>query len=84
MENLDCRKLFDIGAKITLSSDFISRTYSSTSWEQDCINVQKKQGSLEILEVKPVGIYIAGTKVKWYLEISNINLPKVIILYFIN
>ena len=41
MKELDCTQLFDVGERITLSSDFLSRTYTSDSWEQDCINVQK-------------------------------------------
>ena len=74
MKELDCTQLFDVGERITLSQDFLSRVYNLKSWEQDCINVQKKQGSLEIIEVVPTGVYVAGTKTNWYLGIYNINL----------
>lgn len=74
METLDYKKLFDVGARITLSSDFISRIYSSTSWEQDCINVQTKCRSLKIKHVYPDSILVEGTRDNWILKLSNINL----------
>ena len=76
MANLDYTKLFDVGEKVTLSSDFLSYNYNLKSWEQDCINVQKKQGSLKIIEVGPTGVYVAGTKINWYLGIYDINLHQ--------
>ena len=74
MEILDYKKLFEVGEEITLSSDFISRTYSSTSWEQDCINVQKKCGSLKIKHVYSGSILVEGTRSNWQLTLHNINL----------
>ena len=74
METIDYKKLFEIGARITLSSDFLSRTYTSTSWEQDCINVQTKCGSLKIKHVYPDSILVEGTRDNWILKLSNINL----------
>ena len=74
METIDYKKLFEVGAEITLSSDFISRTYSSTSWEQDCINIQKKCGSLKIKHVYSGSILVEGTRSNWRLTLHNINL----------
>ena len=74
METIDYKKLFEVGAEITLSSDFISRTYSSISWEQDCINVQKKCGSLKIKHVYSGSILVEGTRSNWQLTLHNINL----------
>lgn len=74
MEKLDYTKLFDVGEKVTLSSDFLSHNYHRNSWEQDCINVQEKQGSLEIIEVDQYSIRVKGTIDGWYLGITNINL----------
>ena len=74
METIDYTKLFEVGVRITLSSDFITRPYTSNSWEQDCINTQKKYGSLQITKVKPTGIYIEGIRAVWFLTISCINL----------
>ena len=74
METIDYKKLFEVGEEITLSSDFISRTYSSTSWEQDCINVQKKRGSLKIKHVYSESILVEGTRSNWQLTLHNINL----------
>ena len=74
METIDYKKLFEVGAEITLSSDFISRTYSSTSWEQDCINIQKKCGSLKIKHVYSGSILVEGTRSNWQLTLHNINL----------
>ena len=74
MKNLDCTKLFDVGEKITLSSDFLSHTYTSDSWEQDCINTQIKQGSLEIINVNLYDIRIKGIIGNWTLGISDIYL----------
>lgn len=74
METIDYKKIFDVGERITLSSDFLSRTCTSNSWEQDCINVQKKCGSLRITKVKSTGIYIEGIRAVWFLTISCINL----------
>lgn len=76
MKKLDYTKLFDVGEKVTLSSDFLSHNYHRNSWEQDCINVQEKQGSLEIIEVDQHSIRIKGTIDGWYLGISNINLHQ--------
>ena len=74
MEAIDYKKLFEVGARITLSSDFLNRTYSSASWEQDCINVQKKCGSLKIKHVYPESILVEGTRNNWELILHNINL----------
>lgn len=74
METIDYKKIFDVGARITLSSDFISRTYTSDSWEQDCINVQKKYGSLKIKHIYPESILVEGTRNNWELTLHNINL----------
>lgn len=74
MKELDYTKLFGVGERITLSSDFLSRVYHRNSWEQDCINVQKKQGSLEIIEVSRRSVKIKGRTGDWYLGISDINL----------
>ena len=74
MENLDCTKLFDVGEKITLSSDFLSQIYDSNSWQQDCIDAQRKNGPLKITKVKSTGIYVEGTRDNWFLTIDRINL----------
>ena len=74
MEKLDYIKLFDVGERIILSSDFLNSYYSSDSWEQDCINTQNKQGSLEIIEVDRRNVRIKGITGNWYLGISDINL----------
>ena len=74
METIDYKKLFEVGARITLSSDFLNRTYSSASWEQDCINVQKKCGSLKIKYVYSGSILVEGTRSNWQLTLHNINL----------
>lgn len=74
MKEPDYTKLFDVGEKITLSSNFLSYHYGPTSWEQDCINVQKKQGSLEIIEVDRYNVEVKGITGNWYLGIYNINL----------
>ena len=74
METIDYKKLFDVGAKITLSSNFLSGTYSSASWEQDCINVQEKCGSLKIKYVYSGSILVEGTRNNWQLTLHNINL----------
>ena len=74
METIDYKKLFDVGEKITLSSDFLSHTYTSDSWEQDCINTQIKQGSLEIINVNLYDIRIKGIIGNWTLGISDIYL----------
>lgn len=74
MEQLDYTKLFDVGEKITLSSNFLNRYYDPNSWEQDCINTQEKYGSLRITEVNPTNIYIKGIRTVWVLTIYCINL----------
>ena len=74
MEKLDYIKLFDVGERIILSSDFLNSYYSSDSWEQDCINTQRKQGSLEIIEVERRNVRIKGITGNWYLGLSDIDL----------
>ena len=74
MENLDYTKLFDVGERITLSSNFINSYYSSDSWEQDCINAQKEYGSLKIIKVNQDSIEVKGTENSWLLILDHINL----------
>ena len=74
MKLLDCTQLFDIGEKITLSSDFLDRYYGPDYWQQDCINTQNKQGALEIIKVDHYNIRIKGTTGNWYLGLSDIDL----------
>lgn len=71
---LDYRKLFDIGEKITLSSDFYNHIYADNSWQQDCINAQKKYGFLKIVSVEQNYIEVEGVKSTWALTLPNINL----------
>ena len=71
---LDYRKLFDVGEKITLSPDFYNHTYADNSWQQDCINAQKKYILLKIIEVDQNYIKVEGIKSTWALTLSNINL----------
>lgn len=71
---LDYRKLFDVGEKITLSSDFYNHIYADNSWQQDCINAQKKYGFLKIIEVEQNYIEVEGVKSTWALTLPNINL----------
>lgn len=71
---LDYRKLFDVGEKITLSPDVYNQIYTDNSWQQDCINAQKKSGSLKIISVKQNYIEVKGVKNTWVLTLSNINL----------
>ena len=74
MENLDYTKLFDVGERVTLSSDFLDYYYSPDSWEQDCINAQTKYGSLKIKEVRQGNIKVEGIKSNWSLQLYCINL----------
>ena len=76
METLDYKKLFDVGARITLSSDFINQIYDPNSWQQDCINAQKKYKSLKIIEVTSLHIRIEGIKSNWVLGIYSIDLHQ--------
>ena len=71
---LDYRKLFDVGEKITLSPDFYNRIYADNSWQQDCINAQKKYGSLKIINVDHNYIEVKGIESTWALTLPNINL----------
>lgn len=71
---LDYRKLFDVGEKITLSPDFYNHIYADDSWQQDCINAQKKYRSLKIIAVDQNHIAVKGVKSTWVLTLSNINL----------
>ena len=71
---IDYRKLFDVGEKITLSSNFINNIYSPDSWEQDCMNAQKEYGSLKIIKVNPDAIEVEGLEHSWFLLLDHINL----------
>ena len=71
---LDYRKLFDVGEKITLSPDFYNHIYVDNSWQQDCINAQKKYGFLKIVSVEQNYIEVEGVKSTWALTLPNINL----------
>lgn len=71
---IDYRKLFDVGEKITLSPDFYNHIYADNSWQQDCINAQKKYGSLKIIDVDQNYIEVKGVKNTWALTLPNINL----------
>lgn len=71
---LDYRKLFDVGEKITLSPDFYNHIYADNSWQQDCINAQKKYEFLKIVGVEQNYIEVEGVKSTWALTLPNINL----------
>lgn len=71
---IDYRKLFDVGEKITLSPDFYNHIYADDSWQQDCINAQKKSESLKIIGVEQNYIEVEGVKSTWALTLPNINL----------
>ena len=71
---IDYRKLFDVGEKITLSPDFYNHIYADNSWQQDCINAQKKYESLKIINVDQNYIEVKGVKSTWALTLPNINL----------
>lgn len=71
---VDYKKLFDVGEKITLSPDFYNHIYADNSWQQDCINAQKKYGFLKIVGVEQNYIEVEGVKSTWALTLSNINL----------
>ena len=73
MENLDCRKLFDIGAKIHLSSEFIEDG-KINSLREDCINIQEKQGFLKVVDVTKDNVIVKGTTKNHYLRLSDIKL----------
>ena len=71
---VDYKKLFDVGEKITLSPDFYNHIYADNSWQQDCINAQKKYGFLKIIDVDQNYIQVEGVKSTWALTLPNINL----------
>ena len=71
---LDYRKINDIKEKINLPSDFYNQIYADNSWQQDCINAQKKYGSLKIINVDQNYIEVKGIESTWALTLPNINL----------
>ena len=71
---VDYRKLFNIGEKITLSPNFYNHIYADNSWQQDCINAQKKYRFLKIIDVDQNYIQVEGVKSTWALTLPNINL----------
>ena len=74
MEQLDYTKLFEAGARITLSSDIYNDKYISFAWVQDCIKAQEQCESLEIKNVFSDSIEIKGAKHSWLTTLSLINL----------
>lgn len=82
MEYPDYRKLFDVGAEITLSKKFFKKVESHelddlhgcpSLWAVDCINTEKKQGYLEVVDVRQNYIKVKA-KNTWMLFIDCINL----------
>lgn len=82
MEYPDYRKLFDVGAEITLSRKFFKKLESNDwndiwgcpCWAEDCVSVQREQGHLKIVEVYQNYIKVKGTVRSWMLWIDYINL----------
>lgn len=82
MEYPDYRKLFDVGAEITLSKKFYKKAESHelddlhgcpSLWAVDCINTEKAQGHLKIVDVRQNYIKVKA-KNTWMLFIDCINL----------
>ena len=84
MEYPDYRKPFDVGVEITLSRKFYKDVKSHELddldgcprlWTVDCINTQKEQGHLKIVEVKQNYIKVKGSGCNdWLLCLDYINL----------
>ena len=73
---INFRKIFNVGEKITLSEDFLSGTYDSGTWYQDCVDTQKQDGSLTIEKVCSDYITVKATRGSWALNIQHINLHE--------
>ena len=82
MEYPDYRKLFDVGEEITLSRKFFKKVESHelddlngcpSLWVVDCINTEKAQGHLKIVDVRQNYIKVKA-KNTWMLFIDYINL----------
>ena len=71
---INLNKLFNVGEKITLSERFLNRIYDPGSWYLDCIDTQKRAGSLTIERVNRDFIKVTGTYGSWALNIHDINL----------
>ena len=71
---INYRKIFSVGEKITLSERFLSCIYDPGSWYLDCIDTQKRDGSLTIERVDSDYIRVKGTRGTWALDIHDINL----------
>ena len=85
MEHLDYRKLFDVGAEITLSRKFYKDVEREEKecmmgclpWKEDCIKMQRAQGHLKVVEVKQNYIKVKGCGYNdWMLCLDYINLHQ--------
>ena len=85
MEHLDYRKLFDVGAEITLSRKFYKDVEREEKecmmgclpWKEECIKMQRAQGHLKVVEVNKNYIKVKGCGYNdWMLCIDYINLHQ--------
>ena len=80
MAHIDCRKVFDVGAKVTLSQrivdNFNPKYIFAPAWEKDCIDAQNSEDGLVVTHVYDEFIVVKGASEHHIVAIASLNLNQ--------
>ena len=79
MANIDYRKVFDIGAKVTLAEHIVDNVRINPRaplWQKDCFNAQNSKEGLVIRNVGEDFVQVQSKFSSWTLGIGDLNLRQ--------
>ena len=80
MAHIDCRKVFDVGAKVTIAKrivDNFNQDYTfAPAWEKDCIGAQNSEDGLVVTHVYDEFIVVKGESGNNLVTIASLNLNQ--------
>ena len=79
MANIDYRKVFDIGAKVTLAEHIVDNVRINPRaplWQKDCFNAQNSKEGLVIRNVGEDFVQVQSKFSIWTLGIGDLNLRQ--------
>ena len=80
MAHIDCRKVFDVGAKVTIAKrivDNFNQDYTlAPAWEKDCIGAQNSEDGLVVTDVYDDFIVVKGESGHNLVTIASLNLNQ--------
>lgn len=80
MAHIDCRKVFDVGAKVTLSQRIVDNFNPNyifiPAWEKDCMDAQNSEGGLIVTHVYDEFIVVKAESEHHIITITTLNINQ--------